>query len=86
MKNTRILLMISALFVCSCTNSDAFLKGKEQLENMGYTDIRSTGYNALCCGENDTFSNGFIATAKNGNVVTGCICSGLLKGITIRFE
>jgi hypothetical protein len=70
----------------SCTSKNDFYKGKNQLENQGYTDIVDTGYNAFCCSDRDNFSTGFKAKDKKGNVVEGCICSGLLKGITIRFE
>lgn len=86
MKNL-ITFTLFALIVCiSCTNTSAFEKSKTQLEQQGYTDIRSTGYSFFCCDEKDTFSDGFTCKDKSGNVVKGCICSGLLKGITIRYE
>ena len=70
----------------SCTSKNDFYNGKNQLENQGYTDVVDTGYNAFCCSDRDNFSTGFKAKDKKGNEVKGCICSGLLKGITIRFE
>ena len=85
--NITKLVCISIFYlIISCTSNNDFLKGKEQLENQGYTDIVNTGYNAFCCDEKDNFSTGFKAKDKNGNEVKGCICSGILKGITIRFE
>lgn len=70
----------------SCTNPEHFAKGKHQLEMQGYTDVRSTGWTSYCCAESDDYTEGFVARDKEGNLVKGCICSGWLKGITIRFE
>ncbi|OWP84357.1 hypothetical protein BWK59_05760 [Flavobacterium davisii] len=81
------MLSVAVFFsIVSCTSDNDFLKGKKQLENQGYKDIVNTGYNAFCCDENDSFSTGFKAKDKNGNEVKGCVCSGVFKGITIRFE
>lgn len=88
MKKLLILLIttISLLFYsCEVLTSD-FEKGKHQLEMQGYTNVKNTGYSLFCCDKNDDFSSGFEAVDKEGKVVKGCFCSGLLKGITIRFE
>lgn len=53
---------------------------------QGYTEIKNTGWSAFCCSDNDTNSTGFSCKDKNGATVTGCICSGFGKGITIRFQ
>ena len=81
-----IFILAFAFMLASCTNDDAFKKGKKQLENMGYTDVRSTGYTMFCCGDGDDYAEGFVAKGRNGDRVVGCICSGLFKGVTIRFE
>lgn len=83
---TMAMLLVVFFTTIYCTSDNDFSKGKKQLENQGYTDIVNTGYNAFCCDEKDNFSTGFKAKDKNGNEVKGCICSGVLKGITIRFE
>lgn len=70
----------------ACTDDSAFSEGKRQLENMGYTEVQNTGYDWFCCGKGDDFSTGFSAKDKNGNVATGCFCSGFMKGTTIRFK
>ena len=70
----------------SCTDDEAFIKGKKQLEQQGYTDVKNTGYSAFCCGEKDTFSTGFSCKNSKGETVKGCFCSGIFKGLTIRFE
>lgn len=85
-KVTSIIWVVAISFSISCTNSNDFEKGKKQLENQGYTNVKPTGYAWFCCDEKDQYSNGFTAIDKNGNKVNGCICSGFIKGITIRFE
>lgn len=70
----------------SCTSDNDFDKAKKQLKAQGYTNIKNTGYAYFCCDKNDKFSTGFEAIDKNGNKVEGCVCSGILKGITIRFR
>ena len=80
-------VMLAVVFLCGgCTNDNDFAKGKKQLEQQGYTDVKNTGYSAFCCDEKDTYSSGFTCKDKSGNVVKGCICSGIMKGITIRYE
>ncbi len=49
----------------------------------GYTDVQVHGWNLLGCGRDDSFTNGFEAK-KNGQRVTGYVCSGFFKGMTIR--
>lgn len=79
-------IMLSIIVFTGCTSNSDFNKGKKQLEHQGYTEIKNTGYIMFCCDPKDNFSSGFIATDKSGDEVEGCICSGFLKGITIRFE
>lgn len=83
MKKLIILLSVS---ICSCTSDYAFKKGKEQLEQQGYTDVRDMGYTMFCCDEKDQFSTGFKCKNTKGEKVEGCFCSGITKGVTIRFE
>lgn len=56
-----------------------------QLTMMGFTDIKTTGYDFFACSEDDTFSTGFEATSPAGVRVTGVYCSGLFKAGTLRF-
>lgn len=62
----------------------------EQAENVlaqsGYTEIEITGWRPFAAGEGDTFSTGFRAKAPNGQIVTGTVTSGILKGATVRFD
>lgn len=82
----KIIIAILFLITTSCTSSNDFEKGKQQLESQGYTEVKNTGWSAFCCDEKDSFSTGFSCKDKSGREVKGCICSGVLKGITIRFE
>lgn len=85
MKKVVILLLFS-ISLFNCTSDDDFNNGKRQLKNMGYTNIIDKGYGWFCCSDKDTFSTQFTAKDKEGNKVEGCICSGVLKGVTIRFN
>lgn len=80
------LFFVLFLFLFGCTSRYDFDTAKGLLSVQGYTDIKNTGYSIFCCGNEDGFSTGFIAKDKFGHVVSGCICSGIGKGITIRFN
>ena len=84
-KIVAILVLVLFVSLSSCTSDKDFEKGKMQLESMGYTEIENTGYSMFCCGEDDTFKTGFKARDKNGQIVNGCFCSGIFKGVTVRY-
>jgi hypothetical protein len=56
------------------------------LRQNGYTNVKLTGWSAFSCSEKDTFATGFEATSPSGQRVVGTVCSGWLKGYTIRFD
>ena len=85
MRNT-IYTMLSALILIGCSSNNDFEKGRKQLIQQEYTNIKNTGHSWFCCDDKDSFSTGFTAVDKKGETVEGCICSGVLKGVTIRFE
>lgn len=85
MKKVFLMLLLVVTLV-SCTSTNDFNKGKAILEQQGYTYVEDTGFSTFCCGQDDSFSTGFKAKDKEGNIVKGCFCSSVLKGITIRFE
>lgn len=66
-----------------CTDAST---AKRVLHQQGYTDVVITGYRPFVGSDGDTYVTGFEATAPNGSRVTGAVCSGLLKGATIRFD
>ena len=56
------------------------------LTQNGYKNITTTGYSFMACdSKSDSFSTGFEATSPAGIRVSGAVCSGWLKGGTIRF-
>jgi hypothetical protein len=75
-------IFITLLCATGCTRTD---QATMVLKNEGYTDIKITGYALFMCGEDDTFSTEFTAKNRNGQIVSGAVCSGLLKGATIRY-
>lgn len=86
LKSMLIGIVILSMTTSCLSSSNDFEKGKQMLENQGFTDIKNTGYEYFCCDDKDTFSTGFTAKAKNGAEVSGCFCSKILKGVTIRFN
>lgn len=81
-----LLVYMMIIIISACTSDNDFAKGKGQLEMMGYTDVKNTGHEFLCCDDKDTFSTGFPAKDKNGKTVKGCFCSKMFKGVTVRLE
>jgi hypothetical protein len=56
------------------------------LEEQGYTNITLQGFQGFGCGDDDTFAMRFSATNPSGRQVKGYVCSGYLKGYTVRFS
>lgn len=80
----KLLLMIPALAaLAACTAPD---KATQVLEAQGFTEVRTTGYSPFACGKDDTFRTGFKAKSPSGREVEGTVCSGFLKGSTVRFD
>lgn len=69
------------IFLAGCSDPEAATKA---LKGAGYTDIKTTGWNAWACGQDDTYSTGFTAKGPTGIEVSGAVCSGLFKNATIR--
>lgn len=72
-----------ALALAGCTNpKDAH----RALDSAGFTDIKTGGYDAFSCSEDDFYATKFEARNPQGKVVRGTVCSGVLfKNATIRF-
>lgn len=75
------------VFVQACeVDPDEF---NRVLEDEGYTNIQSTGYDAFACSDDDQLSSGFTATRRmpdgTTRAVSGTVCCGLFfKNCTIR--
>lgn len=81
--NKTVLSIIVALTVGACSDSDTATKA---LRGAGYTQVQITGYRFFTCGERDSFHTGFSALGPTGVPVKGTVCSGWLKGATIRMD
>ena len=78
-----VLIAVAILFV-GCTQPE---KAEQVLRQQGYTEISITGWKPFMCGEDDTYSTGFTATAVNGERVSGAVTSGFwFKGNTVRLK
>jgi len=79
----KFAILIAAVLLAGCTQTD---RASAALADAGYTDIQITGYAFFACAEKDTFSTGFTAKGPSGRKVSGAVCSGFLKGQTIRLD
>lgn len=78
----KLITFAFVLMLAACTDAPT---AERILRQNGYTNIQTTGFSAFSCGKDDAFATGFTALAPNGSKVTGVVCSGWLKGGTIRF-
>lgn len=83
MKHRIAILSIALLALSACTDGDTATRA---LHGAGYTDIQLTGYRWTGCSDSDDYATGFSATGPTGVRVTGVVCSGWLKGATIRTD
>lgn len=67
---------------CTVNREDAV----RALEAQGMKDVRIGGYSFWGCSDKDTFKSSFKAVGANGKPVSGTVCSGVFKGITVRFD
>jgi len=80
------LLVPITVIAVSCTNEEGTVQA---LQDMGMTDIETTGYDAWSCGKDDGTCTGFRATNAQGRHVhgaVGCSTTGCGKGCTVRFK
>ena len=78
-----LLAVLALLTVAACSDADG---ARDALTDAGYSDIRTTGHSWTGCGEEDTYSTGFVARSPGGSVVSGVVCAGMGwgKATTIR--
>ncbi len=77
------LLLLAPLALMGCTQPD---KAVSVLHAHGFSSITTTGYKLFACSEDDIYATGFEATSITGNRVEGVVCSGALKGATVRVQ
>lgn len=79
-----IMAALAALALVGCTDVENTVR---VLEQNGYTDVKTTGYDWLACSKDDGTSTGFVATSPSGHQVKGAVCAGyFFKSSTIRFN
>lgn len=83
MRNRLTFLAVTLLALTACTDTDTATRA---LQGAGYTDIQLTGYRWTGCSDSDDFATGFEAEGPTGVRVTGVVCSGWLKGATVRTD
>lgn len=85
MKKFILGLVVTSLSISlvACTDNPKTIK---VLSDQGYTNITITGYKAFSCNSDDTIRTGFTATSIAGKSVSGTVCTGFLKGSTIRLD
>jgi len=81
----KLLMIIPIVLLASCGNVN-IPNGVKAVEAFGLTNVKITGYSWTGCSEDDNFASNFTATGANGKEVSGTLCAGLFKGITVRFD
>lgn len=72
-----------ALVLTACTDESATV---HTLQDSGFTDIQTDGYDWLACGHDDTSATRFHAKNASGRAVSGVVCCGIVfKACTVRF-
>ena len=79
----KTLAVIATLMLAACSDAPS---AERALDNLGFKDVKVTGYRIWGCGEEYTFHTGFEAVNPNGKIVTGVVCSGWLRGSTVKFD
>lgn len=61
-------------------------KATHALNAMGIHDVSFGGYAWMACDKHDTFSSTFKGIGADGKPVSGAVCQGAFKNITVRFD
>jgi hypothetical protein len=80
MKQTFLIVLVAVTLAGCSSENDA----RKALTGAGYSNIQTDGYSVFGCSEDDTFHTKFTAKGPSGQPVEGVVCSGWLKGGTIR--
>jgi hypothetical protein len=86
MKLTILSIALVSLLMTGCTRPEQTVS---ILQSQGFKNIKTSGWGLFTlfqCSEDDVFKTPFSAVAPSGNTVSGVVCSGLLKGSTVRFD
>lgn len=76
------LAAITLLAGCGVNPQDA----RRALEAQGITNVQVGGYAWWGCSRGDNYRSVFTGVGVNGKRVSGVVCGGWLKGITVRYD
>jgi hypothetical protein len=79
--NATLIAGAVCLALTGCTDDQAT---RDAAGASGLTEVKTTGYSVFGCGKEDSFATGFTARGMDGRCVEGVVCSGWLKGATLR--
>lgn len=82
MKNLLI-LTAAILLLAACTRAEDV---QSYANEQDWKSCTVTGYRWFGCSKDDLYHTGFTAITKSGKQVSGVICSGWLKGATMRLD
>lgn len=75
---------VASLFVLgACSDSEGTYR---HLDAAGFSSIETHGHGYFSCEKSEWYSTKFTAVGPTGKPVQGVVCSGILKGSTIRFD
>ncbi len=77
-----IQLLLVSLILTSCTDPDGAIQA---LKGNNLEPIQVGGYSFFGCGDDYIFATKFQAKNQKGDVVSGVVCSGFLKGNSLKF-
>lgn len=83
MKKTIIAIAALTILVGCGVNPQTATRA---LEAQGLTQVDIGGWSMFGCGQEDNFKSSFKAVGANGQKVTGTVCSGWFKGVTVRYD
>jgi opacity protein-like surface antigen len=59
---------------------------RRALEAQGITNVQIGGHAFFGCDKNDQFASNFTGVGVNGKPISGVLCGGIFKGITVRYD
>ena len=75
-----------ALTICAASGCVDQPVAERALKGNSLKSVQITGYRFFGCGKDDQFHTGFTALTQDGTPTSGVVCSGWLKGATVRFD
>lgn len=77
----KIFAILTIIILAGCTDPQTAIR---VLKNEGLEKVAIGSYSFFGCAEGDFYRTEFVGY-KNGSKISGVVCSGLFKGVTIRY-